>query len=250
MNEQIARVISGAIAAAGPLGTAGNQYDWEQRIIAALPVVASLFDEGGMVAQRAEWFDNAHIYVGLFMDVRLEESSQRLVLRTDPERTKNGQPEIDEIRTDRIDTVIGKRQKALLDACQPGDKLLIWRVNEPMKTDAMKNVRVAYLIKRIGRAQQSAGGTPSPAGGRAAVTPVPAAPSAPASHPPGGRGSTVVDDLMKQITRMPPGTKQKLIAEAVKRRLAISSRMSEDEAHAVFLLLPEIEQDRGEEPDF
>jgi hypothetical protein len=248
MNEQIARVISGAISAAGPMG--GNQYDWEQRVIAAMPIVASLFDEGGMIAQRAEWFDNAHIYVGLFIDVRLEESSQRLVLRTDPERTKDGKPVIDDIRTDRVDTVIGKRQKALLDTCQPGYKMLIWRVNEPMKNDAMKNVRVAYQIKRIGRAQQSAGGAPSPAGGRAAGHSVPAAPSAPAPTPHGSRGSTVVKDLLAQIPKMPPATRQALIAAARDRRIAISSGMSEEDAHAAFLLLTEIEQDRGEEPDF
>jgi hypothetical protein len=242
MNDDIARVISGAISAAGPMG--GNQYDWEQRIIAALPVVASLFDEGGMIAQRAEWFDKAHIYTGLFVDVRLEESSQRLVLRTDPEKTKDGKPVIDDIRTDRVDTVIGKRQQALLNACHPGDKLLIWRVNEPMKTDAMKNVRVAYLIKRIGRAQVPAGAGTQPAG-RAGDQQRPA-PAAPASHPQGGRGNAV-RDLLQQIPKLPPDTRQKLIKAARDRSVAISSGMSEEDAHAVFLLLSEIEKDRGEE---
>jgi hypothetical protein len=99
-------------------------------------------------------FADAHVYMGLFIDVRVEESSQRAIFRTDPEKTKDGVPVIDEIRTDRIDSPLGARIYRLLQQCRPGDQMLVWRVNEPMRTDKMKNVRVAYHVKRLRRAAE------------------------------------------------------------------------------------------------
>lgn len=245
MNEEIARVISGAIVAAGPMGQ--NVYEWEQKIIAAMPIVATMFDESGTVAKRAEWFDDAHIYSGLFIEARLEESSQRMILRTDPERTKDGVPQYDEIRTDRVDTVNGKRQQGLLAKLVPGDKVLVWRVNEPMRNDAMKNVRVAYLIKRIGRAKDSAGGTPpAPASGQTAERGPHTStvrPAEPRSDPP--RGGASAAQIMKAIPAMPAGTRVKVIAMAKEAGIDISNFMSDDHAFIVEQIIREVERDLG-----
>lgn len=181
MNEEIARVITGAIAAAGPIGNRSS-YDWEQQVIACLPVVATMFDEERPVAERAMLFADAHVYTGLFIDVKIEESSQRAILRTDPEKTKDGVAVIDEIRTDRVDSTIGARIYKLLQSCRPGDSMLVWRVNEPMRTDKMKNVRVAYHVKRLRRAAGSQPSVP-PAGAAERSAPRPPTPSGVAGGP-------------------------------------------------------------------
>lgn len=204
LPEEQQRVIAAAIAAAGPMG---SQWEWEQRVIAALPIVATMLsDEQSLIAKRTKMFADAHVYTGLFVSLRLEESSKRAILRTDPQKTKDGVPQFDEIRTDRIDGY-GQRTYQTLRKCKPGDELLCWRVNEPMRTDPMKNVRVLYHVKVLRQAQKPGdAGAQTPSAGRAVTRP--AAPPTPPEESQPQVGSAPPPSLISDFPKY--SNKQKL----------------------------------------
>lgn len=238
MNEETARVIASAIAAAGPIGN-GNSYDWEQKVIAALPIVATMFDEEGNVGKRAKLFQDAHIYTGLFMDLKLEESSNRAVLRTDAEKTENGEPVIDEIRTDRIDTAIGARIYRSLQTCRPGDSLLLWRVNEPMRNDPKKNVRVLYHAKRLRRADPQSQRSPN------AETPV----ALPAPPPEVERRDTTDPEaltILAAFQALGPDGKAKVAIACREKGVSIGNGLNLDEALIVMQEITNWRNSQGE----
>lgn len=204
MNEETARVLTAAIAAAGPMGN--DVRAWRDRVMVAIAPVAVMFEDESREAQRVEnMLHKSRAYTGLLVSVTKEESSNRLVVRTDSERTKDGERVFEEIRTDVLNTPTGAAMQRTLQRFKPGDRLLLWRVNEPMRSDPQKNVRTLYHVMRIGLAEVPDPPPPS-------ANPAPDRPTATQQPPPSpGGGAIPVSELLRQLN---PAMKGRVAARA------------------------------------
>jgi hypothetical protein len=92
------------------------------------------------------------------------------------------------------------------------------------------------------RAKEPAAEIPSSAGGRADGTASPAALVDAPTRPPSGGGSTV-KDLMAEIPKLSPDTRQKLISAAKAEGIDIISSMPEEKAKRVYEILTDIDKE-------
>lgn len=227
LNEEQARILLGAIMAAGP----GSGQAWEEKVTAAIPQVAVLFSSD-RTAERIKTAMEAQVYTGLFVSATLEESTKRYIVRTDAERTKDGVPQFDEIRTEPLWSLAGRNTEKLIKSFQVGDRLAIWKAQEPMKDRGGQTARVLYHVVRTRKAAAAEGETPgSPAAARTEGAPQPQATKE--CTPSLAEAPSVLD----RFKALPPNVRGKIAAQAAEKGVTNMARLSGDDEFIILQLI-------------
>lgn len=230
-TDELRQILIGAIAAAPTL--AGQQPGvWISKVNEAIPFVASMMSEGSRQMQIAHEVATAEVFVAIYRSHEIEPgrdgrpSSTRLIVTFISERP-NAEPET--IRTHRTDTAAGKTMQARLDKLEPGQRIVLYKAFEEIKSGSHTGRKARTLVHFETAAPRSsdtatqAGRSgspvpdPSPAnpapppadtGGGASPTHDPDFGSAPDTPPPRGPGADDIDaSLAKQFNDLPAKVK-------------------------------------------
>lgn len=202
-DDELRQILIGAIAAGPPL-TGIQPGVWVAKVNEAIPFVASMMSAGSWQMGIARQVATAEVFVALYRGYTIEPSSTRAVVEFISERT-NSEPET--IRTHRTDGSAGKAIQARLDKLTPGDRIVLYKAFEEIKSGPQAGRKARTLVHFETAAprstdtptQQGQPGSPqSPA--RAAVSSAPA----PAGT---GAGATTHDPDFGPAPETPPPTR-------------------------------------------
>jgi hypothetical protein len=225
-----------AIAAAGPLDT--DPTAWGKRVEAALPHVKLLVDSPRL-QERAELVNGGSGLKGTFVSLEAESSTNRYILTFKPDRGD----ENEQIRTDFVDTATGRLAIDTLRHCRPGDELTMLRVNEPMRGNAQRKVRVLYAVRRGRRAQRQESAPAPPAAGASTPSGPPPSPS----DGPEAPAHRVVNTVMEEIQKLTPGHRTEVIARCKRAGIKeVGSSMSDEEQLRAMAIIATFREEQGE----
>ena len=142
-------LVLAAAQAAGPHD--GDSEAWLQRV---QHLAVELHLLARQLGERLERIDAAAVFTGTIVDVRIEASSTRAIVRFRPDKTTQDR-ELEEIRTERGDTPEGTAMIARARA-MVGHRAVFYKYNEKMESAGAapkgSTVRILVHLVDLGRA--------------------------------------------------------------------------------------------------
>lgn len=233
-----------AFAYAGPVGR--NEGEWRRKLNQGAIVAAAAMN--GKAARLAQEVLDSDVFRGDYRGYRLEESSQRLIVEifTDNRGPRQKRDDgVEEIRTDRTDTQMGKMMKDRLDALPLNATILVFKFMEKM-SGSSDEVRIMKHFEVLNINKDSASSTHPPAGpasevGPASTPPEPAGDGA-STQRSSPAGKTDPFDEVSLVARIAalPGPRAAALARAA-RKEGIENIVDKRYAPQVERLLDELE---------
>lgn len=175
-------VVAG-FAYAGPINRFANEGEWRQKMNQGAVVAAAAMN--GKAARLAQEVLDADVIKGDYRGYTLEESSTRLIVEIytgTTSRFAKRDDGVDELRTDRTDTQMGKAMQRRLDGLPVGATILAFKYNEQMSGQETK-VRIIKHFEVLNINKDSASSS-APASAPAPEVGPPSNPPEPAGAPP------------------------------------------------------------------
>lgn len=147
MDEETRQtVIFKAIESAGPVGE--DSAAWQNKVIETASRITAMLSERSQVSRVIEAIEGSKVFHATVTELKLEKSSQRVLVTLATRPSDNNPDGIEVARTERIDNSLGLSMANRLKAIK-GHKVLLWVENQQMAS-SNKSVRVITHFEDLG----------------------------------------------------------------------------------------------------